>query len=142
MTALIIKEELPVSDRACVEQITENLYLQYFCGLKAFVTKPPFDPSMMFHFRKRFPANVLAQVNNAVAQKVRAKHRPLETPNDPPASRANKGKLLVAATCTPADITDPTDVKRLNKARAKTKRSLTFFTNHAPIANAPTRIFW
>ncbi|MCB2218690.1 MAG: glycosyltransferase [Desulfobulbaceae bacterium] len=37
LAALIIKEELRASDRACVEQITENPYLQYFCGLKAFL---------------------------------------------------------------------------------------------------------
>ncbi len=121
MATLIIKEELSVSDRACVEQITENPYLQYFCGLKAFVTEPPFDPSMMVHFRKRFPANVLAQVNNAVAQKVREKYPPPEKPDDPPVSRSNKGKLLVAATCTPTDITCPTDVTLLNKARAKSE---------------------
>jgi hypothetical protein len=39
LAALIIKEELGASDRACVEQITENPYLQYFCGLR------PLSPS-------------------------------------------------------------------------------------------------
>jgi hypothetical protein len=50
LAALIIKEKLRASERACVEQITENPYLQYFCGLKAFITEPPFDASLFVHF--------------------------------------------------------------------------------------------
>ncbi len=34
---------------------------------------------------------------------------------------SNQGKLLVDATCTPADITFPTDVKLLNEAREETE---------------------
>ncbi len=132
LAALIIKEELGASDRACIEQITENPYLQYFCGLKAFITEPPFDASLLVHFRKRFPANVLSQVNNAIAQKVREKQK---SPEDPPPPNANKndgdsgkepltnqGQLLVDATCTPADITYPTDLKLLNKSREKSEQ--------------------
>jgi len=39
--------------------------------------------------------------------------------NDP--KPQNKGKLLVDATCSPADITFPTDLKLLNKAREKSE---------------------
>lgn len=128
---MIIKEELGVSDRDCVEQITENPYLQYFCGLKAFITEPPFDASLFVHFRKRFPADVLSQVNNTIAQKVREKQTP---PEDPPPQKGggdegseqqplfNQGQLLVDATCAPADITYPTDLKLLNKAREKSEQ--------------------
>lgn len=52
--ALIIKEKLSLSDRETVEQITENPYLQYFIGLREYQAQPPFDPSLMVHFRKRF----------------------------------------------------------------------------------------
>jgi hypothetical protein len=38
LAALIIKERLGVTDEECVEQIRENLYLEYFCGMKAFST--------------------------------------------------------------------------------------------------------
>jgi hypothetical protein len=132
LAALIIKEELGASDRACVEQITENPYLQYFCGLKAFITEPPFDASLFVHFRKRFPADVLSQVNNAIAQKVREKQKPSGDPPPPNANKSdgdsgkkplnNQGQLLVDATCTPADITYPTDLKLLNKAREKSEQ--------------------
>lgn len=70
LAALIVKEELGASDRACVDQITENPYLQYFCGLKAFITDPPFDASLFVHFRKRFPADVLGQVNGGGPKKL------------------------------------------------------------------------
>ena len=35
---------------------------------------------------------------------------------------ANQGQLLLDATCTPADITYPTDLKLLNEARKKTEK--------------------
>ncbi|SHE38840.1 Transposase domain [Desulforamulus putei DSM 12395] len=54
--ALIIQEKCRYSDRETVEQITENPYLQYFIGLREYQDKPPFDPSLMVHFRKRFDA--------------------------------------------------------------------------------------
>ena len=38
LAALIIKERFGLSDKECVEQIHENPYLQYFCGLKQFTT--------------------------------------------------------------------------------------------------------
>jgi IS5 family transposase len=140
LAALIIKEELRASDRACVEQITENPYLQYFCGLKAFITEPPFDPSMLVHFRKRFPKDVLAKVNNAVAQKVREKKDPPKDPDGPSASQnssnkgkgdneqpANKGKLLVMP---PA----PLQTSRI-------RRILSCSTKHVRKANKSSTIF-
>jgi hypothetical protein len=51
--ALIIKGQLGTSDEETVEQISENPYLQYFLGFKSFKLEPPFDPSMLVHFRKR-----------------------------------------------------------------------------------------
>jgi IS5 family transposase len=131
LAALIIKEELGASDRGCVGQITENPYLQYFCGLKTFITEPPFDASMFVHFRKRFPADVLSEVNNAIAEKIREKQGPpkgTQSPKNgvksenPGQSSPNKGQLMVDATCTPADITFPTDIKLLNKAREKSEQ--------------------
>ena len=69
LAALIIKERLGVTDEECVEQIRENPYLQYFCGLKEFTSKPPFHPTMFVHFRKRFPAEVLSRINEAIVAK-------------------------------------------------------------------------
>jgi len=130
--ALIIKERLGTSDEETVEQIRENPYLQYFLGFKAYRDEQPFDPSMFVHFRKRITKEMLGRVNEQVVQKGlreaerianRKKH-----PKDPEDSEVsepppkNKGKLLVDATCAPADITFPTDLKLLNDAREKSEK--------------------
>ncbi|NES86011.1 MAG: transposase, partial [Moorea sp. SIO2B7] len=41
--ALIIKENLGISDRETVEQIRDNPYLQYFIGLRKYTNEPPFE---------------------------------------------------------------------------------------------------
>ncbi len=66
LAALIIKERLGVTDEECIEQIRENPYLQYFCGLMEFTTEQPFHPTMFVHFRKRFPADVLSGINEVM----------------------------------------------------------------------------
>ena len=122
--ALIIKERLGVTDEECVDQIHENPYLQYFCGMKEFSTKPPFHPTMMVHFRKRFPADVLSRINEViVSQAVNNKHKDNNDPGGGGSSgKQNSGKLVVDATCAPADITFPTDLKLLNTAREKSEQ--------------------
>lgn len=120
--SLIIKERLGTSDRETVEQIRENPYLQYFIGFKEYNEKKPFDPSMFVLFRKRLTQDTIAQINEAVT----LGEKPEETESDKDdsddgGSPGNKGKLLVDASCTPADITFPTDLKLLNKAREKSE---------------------
>jgi hypothetical protein len=133
LAALIIKERLRVSDEECTEQITENPYLQYFCGLKEFTTKAPFHSTMFVHFRKRFPADVLARVNEAVVSKAvkSTKKDDDDGPvKDTGSKKPNKGKLLMDATCVPADITFPTDLKLLNKAREKSEKIIDTLHQH------------
>jgi|LakMenEpi03Aug12_release.lakeMendotaPanAssembly.Ray.scaffolds.fasta_scaffold313583_1 IS5 family transposase len=50
---LILKHLRNVSDESVVEQWTENLYYQYFCGLQQFSTDAPCASSDLTHFRKR-----------------------------------------------------------------------------------------
>ena len=125
LAALIIKERLGLCDEECVEQIRENPYLQLFCGLKEFSNKAPFHPTMYVHFRKRFPADVLNRINEAIVEKA-VKKSDKDDNNDPSGSAqqkpTNKGKLLMDATCAPADITFPTDLKLLNTAREKSEK--------------------
>ncbi|MCS6796809.1 MAG: transposase, partial [Raineya sp.] len=40
------------SDESVVEQWSENVYYQYFCGDSSFVASPPCEASLV-HFRKR-----------------------------------------------------------------------------------------
>ena len=47
--ALIIKARLGLTDEELVEQIKENLYLQFFIGLEGYQYSAPFDPSIMVY---------------------------------------------------------------------------------------------
>ena len=50
---LILKHVRDLSDENLVEQWSENLYYQYFCGMHDFVPKVPCASSELVHFRKR-----------------------------------------------------------------------------------------
>lgn len=127
--ALIIKERLGTSDEETVEQIRENPYLQYFLGFKEYKDEAPFHPTMFVHFRKRIGKKNFAQINEVITQKAFAQTQKASEDKSGddkhvgPGSQVckNKGKLLVDATCTPADITFPTDLKILNTAREKSE---------------------
>ena len=142
--ALIIKERMGITDRETVEQICENPYLQYFLGFSGFSTKAPFHHSMMTHFRQRFSQEILADINEWIVAKaitqnseVAVEHSTPENSSDEPQGSdddndwpPNSGKMIVDATCTPADITYPTDLKLLNDAREKTEKIIDVL--HAP----------
>lgn len=131
--ALIIKERLGITDRETVEQIRENPYLQYFLGLSEYTDKELFHHSMMTHFRKRFDQATLAAINQSIVDQVLAPETKQAmssaNDNDPP---SNQGKLIVDATCTPADVAYPTDLNLLNDAREKTEDLIDVM--HAPFA--------
>lgn len=50
---LILKHLRNISDESIVEQWSENLYYQYFCGQQEFVSAEPCEASELVHFRKR-----------------------------------------------------------------------------------------
>jgi hypothetical protein len=142
--ALLIQEKCGYSDRETVEQIIENPYLQYFIGLREYQDEPPFDPSLMVHFRKRFDAEAIKAINEEICHAAKeaenkkdnnkSKHGPPSGGNKAAAEestnperkdssfeiyRKNQGKLILDATCAPADIRYPTDLSLLNEAREK-----------------------
>ena len=145
--ALVIKEKLGCTDEETVEQIKENHYLQYFLGLHEYREEALFDPSMMVHFRCRFKQDAFTAINDefiAGASAVSETDIPDDEAGDPaqktgeesadaPAhtEETNQGKLIIDATCTPADITYPTDMKLLNEAREKTEKIIDLL--HAPL---------
>jgi IS5 family transposase len=112
--------------------------LQFFLGLEEFTQARPFDASLMVDFRKRFGETGLQRIAEAIAlaslpqaTEDSADDQP-PTDNDPPTAtpstsseqptdeNTNQGKLIIDATCAPADIRYPTDVSLLNEAREKT----------------------
>jgi len=123
--ALIIKERLGITDREVVQQVRENPYLQYFVGLSSYQDKAPFHDSMLCHFRKRFGQEALAKINETIALKSKEVAEPRETSEETSPDEEGEppplGKLIVDATCTPADIKYPTDLNLLNEAREKTE---------------------
>jgi hypothetical protein len=145
--ALYIKQRLDLSDAETVEQIRENAYIQFFLGFAGYSSKAPFDPSMMVHFRKRFSEEDLNRINERIAERGKAKMMEAlallpddEDSNDPDSDTDNPisldnvvkpedwpegknwGTLTIDASCMPADITYPTDLKLLNEARESTER--------------------
>jgi hypothetical protein len=145
--ALFIKQRLGLTDEETVEQIRENAYMQFFLGFAGYSSKAPFDPSMMVHFRKRFSEEDLKRINELIVERGKAMvmeavstHPDDDGSDDPGADAGNLipldefvkpadwpegkpwGTLTIDASCTPADITYPTDLKLLNEARESTER--------------------
>jgi transposase, IS5 family len=133
---LIIQGVLGSSDRETIEQVKENPYLQYFLGLTEYSYQAPFDASMLVHFRKRLGEDLVKQMNvlitkTALDQKHQGKTPAQSESPSQPVIGPNEGKLLVDATCVPADIAYPTDLNLLNDAREKTEGMID--TLHAPL---------
>lgn len=73
--ALLIQIEYGYSDAETVEQIKENPYLQFFCGLPDYHYCRPFDASTMVRFRKRITPDHIADINERIirnAEKLQA----------------------------------------------------------------------
>ena len=75
---LIIQNHKNLSDRETVAEITENPYLQYFIGLPWCVQEPPFDPSLLVHFRKRLGKDIVNELNELIMGEEQQDH-----PDDP-----------------------------------------------------------
>ncbi len=143
--ALIIQHRLNTSDRETVQQIAENPYLQYFLGFPEFKEGQPFDPSLMTYFRKRLGADIINEVNEMIVMEEQNQQKDNDSDDDSTTGSASKGnsdhisndkpkshqgKLLLDATCAPADIAYPTDLNLLNEAREKLENIIDVL--HAP----------
>ena len=121
--SLIIKEILGISDRETVEQIKENPYLQYFIGIEVYENEEPFDASMLVHFRQRIGMDLVNQINKKMVKEAEEEIlAEVEEKDEGEGENQNRGKLLIDATCAPADIKYPTDIGILNEAREKTEK--------------------
>ena len=147
--ALIIKHKLTLSDRDTVDMISENMYMQYFCGLKSMQTKLPFDASLFVDIRKRVGAESFDQFNEIVInryERLKPKRKRIikETTaddhdkKDDPGGQSiastekeestakkeipNQGKLKLDASIADQYITSPNDLKLVNRVREETER--------------------
>jgi transposase, IS5 family len=64
--SLIIKHMCDLSDRETVQQIQENMYMQYFLGFSSFSDEEPFDASLFVEFRKRLGAEQINAINEKI----------------------------------------------------------------------------
>ena len=125
--SLIIKHMCNLDDREAVDQMSENIYMQYFLGYSSFTNEPPFDASLFVEFRKRLGMeNVNAINERIVALKTHVEALKKVTP--PPSEQEtadekddeppeNRGRIIFDATACPQDIAYPTDLNLLSEAR-------------------------
>ena len=156
--SLIVKERLGLTDRETVEQIRENPYIQYFLGYGSFSSAAPFDASLMVHFRKRLGFDCIQSMNATLIAGMMRDEAPHDDNGDgpasgggpssgsgsgsganttPPAGTSPSGSMLIDATCAPADITFPTDLKLLNQVREITEQVIDLL--HAPHAGTAVK---
>ena len=109
--AMIIKHMCNLSDRETVEQIQENMYMQYFIGYKSFCDEIPFDPSLFVTFRKRLGIEQINEINekilglNSSSDDDNQINKPIDLSSDnssecktPSEKDTHKGKLITDAT--------------------------------------------
>ena len=139
---LFIKEFYDYSDRETVASIKENPYLQYFLGFPKYSYEISLHPSSLTYFRKRFPADAVSRINKQFIESERNREtNSTDEPPDntmPPSGMAstegtsniqsegqmeegNRGTIILDATCCPADIQFPTDVRLVHEARLKSE---------------------
>jgi len=142
--SMIIKHICDLSDRETVQQIQENMYMQYFIGYSSFSDEAPFDPSLFVDFRKRLGIEEINSLNEKILglgnnekhdNNVGTENNSSQTitfkeetePEDSPKDNlkedkiTHKGKLIADATACPQNIAYPTDLNLLNDAREKSE---------------------
>jgi hypothetical protein len=134
--SMIIKHMCNLDDREAVDQIAENIYMQYFLGYTSFIKEPPFDASLFVDFRKKIgmdslnainekiaelKANFVSQNNGRKLEKNDQDSSGTENPSDS-ADVENKGRIIFDATACPQDIAYPTDLDLLSDARVKSEQ--------------------
>jgi transposase, IS5 family len=129
--SLIIKHLCNLDDREAVDQMTENMYMQYFLGYTSFTTEAPFDPSLFVEFRKNLGMDNLNAINERiVAMKTHMESSKKEDKPSAPEQEStgntpgsgNKGRVIFDATACPQDIAYPTDLNLLSDAREKSEQ--------------------
>lgn len=129
--SIIIKHLCNLDDVETVDQISENIYMQYFLGYPSFTNEAPYDPSLLTDFRKRLGMDQVNAINERIVS-LKAKFESQQTKASEPESEDasdgndsesdNKGRLIFDATACPQDIAYPTDLDLLSDAREKSEQ--------------------
>jgi hypothetical protein len=125
--ALIIKHLENLDDRGVIQAIQENIYMQYFVGLKEFALDPVFDPSLFVEIRKRVGHELFDTLSTdlirSASEKKDSKHNNKKKKDDGDEPK-NKGKMQADATVADQYITYPTDNGILNESRKKCEKMI------------------
>jgi IS5 family transposase len=108
--AIFIKHMCDLSDREAVQQIQENVYMQYFIGYSGFRYEPVFDPSLFVDLRKRFGAEQINEINETIMGLVseEVKDKKEDTSPDNNISEVESSELKHANESTNESIDKPT----------------------------------
>jgi hypothetical protein len=132
--AVIIKHHEELSDEGTIDNIKENLYMQFFLGLPSFKREAVFAPSLFVEIRKRLGLDYWQEINEIII-----KHNAPEHKNDSEKNKEiepapinnelgqeptipepiNDGTVNLDATIVEQDIQYPTDLGILNESREK-----------------------
>jgi len=139
IAALIVKHKLGLDDRGTIEMIQENIYIQYFCGLKSFTTKKAFDPSLFVDIRKRIGGDEFDAFNKLVierAEQIKPHQSRIKRTKDNKKDddgndiqQPNRGTLKADATIADQEIKFPTDLNLLNIGRENLERIIDLLYN-------------
>lgn len=140
--SLIIKHICNLDDRETVDQISENIYMQYFLGYSSFNDAAPFDASLFVEFRKRLGLEQINAINERILQikmdiqnkKDKVQNDKKDKEEDPP---THKGSLIVDATACPQDIAYPTDLDLLNESREKSEQLIDVIYDSCELKRKP-----
>jgi len=107
---LILKQLKNLGDETLAKAWIENPYMQYFCGMRCFEHRFPFNPSDFVHFRKRIGESGFEKI---FAYSVQVHE---EEKDERKASSATEAKWhLSDTTVQENNITFPTDAKLCKK---------------------------
>jgi hypothetical protein len=148
--SLIIKYLCHLDDRETVDQISENVYMQYFLGYSSFTSDKPFDASLFVDFRKELGLSTINEINEKIVslktQMLSEKESQEDKEEDSSGSttetkgegiESHKGKIIFDATCCPQDIAYPTDLDLLSDAREKAEELIDIAYRKSGQANKP-----
>jgi len=123
--SLIIKHKEKLDDRGVITAIQENIYMQFFVGLKEFNPEPIFDPSLFVEIRKRVGKDIFDSLNVKLIKSVSEKNDEKQNNTSEKGNNdtsPNKGKLQADATVADQYITYPTDNGILNQSRKQCEK--------------------
>jgi hypothetical protein len=163
--AMIIKHKLKLDDRETIETIRENMYLQYFLGLKEYTYEPVFDRSLFTTLRYRMGADKFDAMTRQIILKSEGKEESQkesdkdnnnqvnskinDVDNDKLSSTEqkgtgqktkqvkNKGVLMMDATVADQMIAYPTDLGLLSRSREESERIIDILCEKLELKEKP-----